>query len=1084
MPYNLNIDVNFGTANANFQQLIENNNKLQATVDQLGNKIQEFGSKTTTSNAKGQKSITDYAGSYAKLTQDIAVNRAALLSELKALESLRAEQNKDVAAIDNRINKSKQLEALIRQQTSTLNQYNKVLGNTSVQSARATTSLNSLSRGFGSLSSVLGVSFGLYGAFRVLQSATSAVIDFDLAQKKLQSILAETNKGMKDIADSAISVGKNSIFGAKGVTELQIELAKMGFAKAEIIAMQGAIVNLATATQEELAPSAEVVANIIRSFQLTAKDATMVVDTMGKAFNDSALDLSNFREAIKYVAPIAKQANFTFAETVSLLEALSNAGIKGSLAGTGLTNIISRLGNENSKFVKTLGHTVEGFDGFLAALVELNNRGVDLTNIFQLVDRRAAATFSILLDGVTTVEQFKEKLENASGVMKEQAAVQLDSIAYRGRLVKESWKAMIIEIDKGSGVISSTSKAILTFASRLELWVGGIESGASRQIIALEKLEKRMKAMGLFKTFFETTVSKGDASAAIQQSTAGNKIGATALLENAMGMGAMAESLMSGEIAAKQAKIADDYVKLFMAQGKLAIDKQTKIENKDTALFNVYSNTLSQLTVNKQKYLKMGAVGIDAAEAEQMAIDKLATAYDELGKTYKSIDSKAVDEAGKNTAKDKLAQLKAELELRKKIAIDDVKLTDSAEDDKRSVIEETYFWDKYIAEKTITDKKQRDLTLIDIFKSYQVAIRELDLQGAKDFEANREKEQAALQDLYDNWVKFSNDANKEILDDNQKATEDVNKLMEDQLKNFEDNLKKIEELKKKHPLLASLIPTLTAGQLEGMSEEDIKKYQNSFEVWGDSIKTVESSIKSFADEWVSSMDRIVQARNTMVSEAEQALQTELQLAEQGFASNVTLRQQDLANAKLLRKQALDDQKKAQKVQLLMDSATQASSLAVSVAEYFKSTAKFGPVGVVLAIASIVTMLGMFAKFKALAKEQSAVQYETGGWVGGKRHSQGGTHIEAETGEFVVNRKSAAKHKLMIEAINSDDKISLNRMYINGLKNGVLTARVSLDDSEDLKAIRKALEKKGKEISYFGNYRIEKMGNVTTKILMN
>ena len=77
-----------------------------------------------------------------------------------------------------------------------------------------------------------------------------------------------------------------------------------------------------------------------------------------------------------------------------------------------------------------------------------------------------------------------------------------------------------------------------------------------------------------------------------------------------------------------------------------------------------------------------------------------------------------------------------------------------------------------------------------------------------------------------------------------------------------------------------------------------------------------------------------------------------------------------------------------------------------------------------------------------------------------------------------------KHKLMIEAINNDDNVTLNKMYINGLKNGVLNARVSLDDSEDLKAIRKALEKQGKQVSYFGNYRIEKEGNVTTKIMMN
>jgi len=388
MAYTIDVNINFGSANANFQTLIDNNAKLQATIDNLSKTIQDFGQKTTTSNTKAQKSILDYKGAYSTLTQDIKKNREELIRQLTALEKVRVEHGKSSDAARNQAKVARELESLINKQISTLNRYNKALGQTATQSKTTNSALEGLTKGFNSLGAVLGISFGAYGAFRAITGMIKTIAEFDLAQKKLQSILGETSQGMENIADRAIEVGKASIFGAKGVTELQIELEKMGFAKEEIMAMQGAIVNLATATQEELAPSAEVVANILRAFQLTANDATMVVDIMGKAFNDSALDLANFREAIKYVAPVAKQANFTFAETVSLLEQLSNAGIKGSLAGTGLTNIISRLGNENSKFVKTLGRTVNGFDDFLASLIELNKKGIDLSGIFELVDKR------------------------------------------------------------------------------------------------------------------------------------------------------------------------------------------------------------------------------------------------------------------------------------------------------------------------------------------------------------------------------------------------------------------------------------------------------------------------------------------------------------------------------------------------------------------------------------------------------------------------------------------------------------------------------------------------------------------------
>ena len=50
--------------------------------------------------------------------------------------------------------------------------------------------------------------------------------------------------------------------------------------------------------------------------------------------------------------------------------------------------------------------------------------------------------------------------------------------------------------------------------------------------------------------------------------------------------------------------------------------------------------------------------------------------------------------------------------------------------------------------------------------------------------------------------------------------------------------------------------------------------------------------------------------------------------------------------------------------------------------------------------------------------QPTPKFEKGGWIDGKRHSQGGTIIEAEKDEFVINRKDAMKNASLLEAINS------------------------------------------------------------------
>jgi hypothetical protein len=45
------------------------------------------------------------------------------------------------------------------------------------------------------------------------------------------------------------------------------------------------------------------------------------------------------------------------------------------------------------------------------------------------------------------------------------------------------------------------------------------------------------------------------------------------------------------------------------------------------------------------------------------------------------------------------------------------------------------------------------------------------------------------------------------------------------------------------------------------------------------------------------------------------------------------------------------------------------------------------------------------------------KFERGGLIGGKLHSQGGTMIEAEQGEYMVNRRQSSKHRRELDAMN-------------------------------------------------------------------
>jgi hypothetical protein len=58
------------------------------------------------------------------------------------------------------------------------------------------------------------------------------------------------------------------------------------------------------------------------------------------------------------------------------------------------------------------------------------------------------------------------------------------------------------------------------------------------------------------------------------------------------------------------------------------------------------------------------------------------------------------------------------------------------------------------------------------------------------------------------------------------------------------------------------------------------------------------------------------------------------------------------------------------------------------------------------------------------------QFEKGGLIGGKLHRDGGTVIEAERGEYVINRRRTAQHKEIIDEINNGDVMEyITKQYV-------------------------------------------------------
>ncbi|AGO47832.1 phage tail tape measure protein [Cellulophaga phage phi46:1] len=96
------------------------------------------------------------------------------------------------------------------------------------------------------------------------------------------------------------------------------------------------------------------------------------------------------------------------------------------------------------------------------------------------------------------------------------------------------------------------------------------------------------------------------------------------------------------------------------------------------------------------------------------------------------------------------------------------------------------------------------------------------------------------------------------------------------------------------------------------------------------------------------------------------------------------------------------------------------------------------------VASVAGIIGTIKSAISQGKSSAAVTAERGALLSGKRHSQGGIHLEAEDGEAVINRNSTAKYLPLLSAINQDGG-GVPFMEAGGIAGSVSGASPSLID---------------------------------------
>tara|TARA_Y100001973_G_scaffold50639_2_gene75138 strand:+ start:5660 stop:8146 length:2487 start_codon:yes stop_codon:yes gene_type:complete len=184
---------------------------------------------------------------------------------------------------------------------------------------------------------VAGIGFG-----RAIKGTISTASSYDEELRKAAAIEGKgANFGqIKTAVESTASVAAGT---PQEVAELATVLSRAGFSADKITNSLTGIVRGAEATGVGFAEMGSVVSDNLNAFGLEAEKTGALTDVLVTAANSSNQSVSDLGEALKYSAPAAKTYGVTVNDLAASISLMAQSGIRGSMAGTGLSVALGNL---------------------------------------------------------------------------------------------------------------------------------------------------------------------------------------------------------------------------------------------------------------------------------------------------------------------------------------------------------------------------------------------------------------------------------------------------------------------------------------------------------------------------------------------------------------------------------------------------------------------------------------------------------------------------------------------------------------------------------------------------------------------
>ena len=175
---------------------------------------------------------------------------------------------------------------------------------------------------------------------------------FDDAMAEIEARTGATADEMERVRDVAMQMGQETSYSATEAAEGMLQLLSSGYDLEQTFAALPAVLDAAAAGGMDLGYTADVVTDALAMFGLEADDAERVANALAAGAAASSAEMNDLAQGLGNVGPIANQFGLGIEDTVAILAAFSENGIKGAEAGTQLKSMLTNMTRDVPKVKK------------------------------------------------------------------------------------------------------------------------------------------------------------------------------------------------------------------------------------------------------------------------------------------------------------------------------------------------------------------------------------------------------------------------------------------------------------------------------------------------------------------------------------------------------------------------------------------------------------------------------------------------------------------------------------------------------------------------------------------------------------